>query len=244
MIVKRLSQAVNQQSWFTVFIEIVTIVIGIFVGLQVDSWNDNRLRQQNVEFQLTRISEDAESLYERLDSEIDRVYEQLELLGVTLRVIDGEPLTDENREEFVAGLFRSYQQRTVNLDIPSLQNLYDSGDIELISDESVRNPLMTHLLQRRTTDEIFIHQRRLWDMNLEAVFRGFTFGISSSDPEARSVGMAMDVDINRLREDFEFRGALGRVARMQAHTLEALNAMRESVGQVVSALESLSESAE
>jgi len=240
MIVKRISQAIKQHSWFAVFIEVVTIVIGIFVGLQVDSWNDARLRRQNVAFQLTRIGEDARSVYERLGNEIDVVYLQLELLDKALGVLDGEPLTDASRDDFVSGLYRSYQQRTVNLDIPSLQNLYDTGDIELISDDSVRNTLLMHLLERRTRDEIFAHQRRLWDMNLEAVFRGFTFDFSGFDPDTRLVGMKMDVDIDRLRGDIEFRGALGRVARMQAYTLEELQTMRESVGRVVSALEPLS----
>lgn len=244
MIIKRLAEAIKHQSWFTVFIEVVTIVIGIFVGLQVDSWNDRRLRQQNVEFQLARIEADAKSLRERLDRQIDLVYRQLELLVVTLSILDGEPLTDENRDEFMAGLQASYQQRMVNLDIPSLQNLYESGEIELIADDDVRNTLMAHLLERRTRDESFAHQRRIWDMNLEAVFEGFTFEFSELDPESRTFRWDIAVDTDQLREDIEFRRALGNVARMQDYTLSTLQGMRESVGRVVIALETLSESTE
>lgn len=39
MILARLSKAIQQQNWFTVIIEILIVMIGIFLGLQVTQWN-------------------------------------------------------------------------------------------------------------------------------------------------------------------------------------------------------------
>ena len=233
----RLSQALKQHNWFAVIVELVTIVIGIFVALQVDAWNNARLKQQDVEFQLTRIREDANSIYAQLDEEIDNAYGQLEHIGITMSVLDGVPLTDENKEQFMAGLRASYQQRGVNIDIPGLQLLYDSGDIDLVSDERVRNALITHLSRRRVGNDILAHQRKLWDMNLERVFDGLAFSFAEFDGDARSVRFLLDVDVDQLRSDVEFRRALSRVARMQNHTLAGLRSARESIGQVIAALD-------
>ena len=38
MILRRLADAIRDQSWFTVALEIMIVVIGIFIGLQVDGW--------------------------------------------------------------------------------------------------------------------------------------------------------------------------------------------------------------
>ena len=42
MILRRLADAIRDQSWFTVALEIMIVVIGIFIGLQVDGWNEWR----------------------------------------------------------------------------------------------------------------------------------------------------------------------------------------------------------
>jgi hypothetical protein len=36
MILRKLAESIRQQNWFTVLVEILIVVIGIFVGLQVD----------------------------------------------------------------------------------------------------------------------------------------------------------------------------------------------------------------
>ena len=46
MIFNRFSQAIPGQNWFTVVLEIFIVVIGIFLGLQVDDWNESRKDQQ------------------------------------------------------------------------------------------------------------------------------------------------------------------------------------------------------
>lgn len=39
MILRRLSTAVRQQDWFTVLVETLIVVFGVFIGLQVNNWN-------------------------------------------------------------------------------------------------------------------------------------------------------------------------------------------------------------
>ncbi len=42
MIIRRMADGIRTQNWFTVIIEIFVVVIGIFLGLQVTEWNDER----------------------------------------------------------------------------------------------------------------------------------------------------------------------------------------------------------
>ena len=54
VIIRRLAGALREQNWFTVVLEVMIIVVGIFIGLQVDGWNEERKKQQNIEAQLDR----------------------------------------------------------------------------------------------------------------------------------------------------------------------------------------------
>lgn len=47
MILQKLAQAIREQNWFTVVIEMLIVVTGIFVGLQVDGLN--QMRQDRIE---------------------------------------------------------------------------------------------------------------------------------------------------------------------------------------------------
>jgi hypothetical protein len=37
-----MADAIRQQNWFTVVIEVFIVVVGIFIGLQVDDWSQSR----------------------------------------------------------------------------------------------------------------------------------------------------------------------------------------------------------
>ena len=43
MILRRLTNAIRNQDWFTVVIEPLIVVFGVFKGIQVANWNAERL---------------------------------------------------------------------------------------------------------------------------------------------------------------------------------------------------------
>ena len=43
MILRRLRSAFRRQKWFDVALELLIVVLGIFIALQVDDWNQRRL---------------------------------------------------------------------------------------------------------------------------------------------------------------------------------------------------------
>jgi hypothetical protein len=42
MILRRLTTAFRKQDWFTVVVETLIVVFGVFMGLQVNNWNAAR----------------------------------------------------------------------------------------------------------------------------------------------------------------------------------------------------------
>ena len=52
---RKLVHATRHHDWFTVFVEIVVVVVGIFLALQADSWNDHRQERVKEQEYLERI---------------------------------------------------------------------------------------------------------------------------------------------------------------------------------------------
>jgi hypothetical protein len=59
MILRKLAGAIREQNWVTVVLEILIVVVGIFIGLQVDGWNELRKERQEEEEYLVRLTEEA-----------------------------------------------------------------------------------------------------------------------------------------------------------------------------------------
>ena len=70
MILRRLVTALRNQSWLTLVLELVVVVVGIFLGLQVDSWNDARKDRVFEQQYLASLKADFQADIEELDEAI------------------------------------------------------------------------------------------------------------------------------------------------------------------------------
>jgi hypothetical protein len=74
MILRRIVESLRSQSWAVAFMELLIVVVGVFIGLQVDTWNDTRLeaerREQIVGTLATNLG-DSRGVQERMIAEIE-----------------------------------------------------------------------------------------------------------------------------------------------------------------------------
>ena len=68
MIIQRMARALKTQDWSTIAIELVVVVVGIFLGLQVDDWNDRRKEAAREEANLQRLLTDIDEMISRHES--------------------------------------------------------------------------------------------------------------------------------------------------------------------------------
>ncbi len=55
MLLRRVSQHVNDQNWFAVALDFIIVVAGVFIGLQVSQWNDDAQTQRAFEQAKSRL---------------------------------------------------------------------------------------------------------------------------------------------------------------------------------------------
>ena len=72
MILRRIADASRKQDWFTVAVEVLIVVLGVFLGLQVNNWNEGRSDRARETVHLASLAEDIRSDIVDID-EINRV---------------------------------------------------------------------------------------------------------------------------------------------------------------------------
>jgi len=58
MLLRRVASHVSNQNWTAVAIDFVIVVFGVFIGIQVSNWNDERQREQTAKVYIERIRQD------------------------------------------------------------------------------------------------------------------------------------------------------------------------------------------
>ena len=58
MIFRRIKAHIEKENWFAVLIDFLIVVVGVFIGIQVANWNDNRQQRETTQHYLTCISEE------------------------------------------------------------------------------------------------------------------------------------------------------------------------------------------
>lgn len=93
MILQRLATSIRKQDWFTVLIETLIVVLGVFLGIQLGNWNDARSSHAQQQVYLERLEDDFGLIMQRLDSGIETYSASIEaaaLLHDAILVTRGE----------------------------------------------------------------------------------------------------------------------------------------------------------
>lgn len=142
MILRRLAEAIQAQNWFTVVLEILVVVVGILIGLQVDEWNQvrqDKKTERNFVAQLHNDIERAEQLSERVrERRLENLQFGINAGDVLFKRIDRDILTDgECRAISAIGAFN-----VVVADLPSLNELIATGRLHVLQDNQLRSALL------------------------------------------------------------------------------------------------------
>jgi len=226
MILRRVMQHVREQNWLAVGIDLVIVVVGVFIGIQVANWNEARRDRQSEQEYLDRLRQELAVILPKVQSsgaELANRMGRLDELRVFLASGEGGAAID-GRHCLAAG--RSHIYAATIFYPPTIKELISTGRILLIRDPAIRTAIMSFdqanadLTQLRTDIQIdrrvlARHYPTLIDSGLSSDWSG-----ASCDFEAMRKDPAFRNDFtDNLRRYSAYAAELG--AR-QAATLAAL----------------------
>jgi hypothetical protein len=136
MILRRLTEHVKTQNWFAVGLDFVIVVSGVFIGLQVSNWNDNRVTHQRAGVFSERLTKDLQ--YEAWAYQYLIEYNKDVRAGAKAALgalYATAPLSDE---AFLVNAYRATQYKYMDRGRATFDELISTGEIGLIADENLR----------------------------------------------------------------------------------------------------------
>lgn len=140
MILRRISQGIKAQDWFVVTVEVMIVIVGIFIGLQVDDWNEGRADREREQLYLERISQNIEVDIGRFKTFTRDGIDKLQYLAIIKKSIDSGKIEGYSIEEFfrILGASTNFGWQLPLPRRETFDEIQNTGSLDLIRNAVLR----------------------------------------------------------------------------------------------------------
>jgi hypothetical protein len=136
MILRRIIAHLRKQEWTAIAIDFVIVVLGVFVGMQVSNWNEERETRARAETYSARLADDLRDEAWRTEYLIAYYKEVLANAERAVGALtDGPALSDE---QLLISAYRATQYLYYGTRRATYDEMVATGDIGLIADDRLR----------------------------------------------------------------------------------------------------------
>lgn len=145
MILRRLAEAVAEQNWFTVILEVVIVVAGIYLGLQASEWSQGREDRRAEVVYLQRIASDLDASLIQTARSQEFQTRHATYGALVLQALRECDLQSDQRDQFASGIYLVAKHSAATFVQASLQELLSAGRLTIIRNSSLRQMLVEML---------------------------------------------------------------------------------------------------
>jgi hypothetical protein len=250
MIFQHISENVRAQNWFAVAVEFLIVVAGVFMGLQVQDWNEARKERIEEHELLGRLYDETTRLIEAQREELVGLRARANILmNVNPVLFSREPTRIISGEE-CENIASSHVYRRPPDELPVLDEMLSTGRYDVLQDKAIKEQLRSYVLFRgrarayyqEVTNELFrLHSRfpgliSVGRVPMEAGFvgrwtrlsgEGFRWDVSCDVEKMR----ASTAFLNEYVDNLSRIGSLIQFTEQRQEHLEALRiALAERLG--------------
>lgn len=144
MILRRMAEAIRTQNWFTVFIEILIVVLGVVIGIQVSNWNDERKIKQDLRASLESLQVESEFVIGYFDRQISYYDVCNQRRSEALRRLVAKDWEGANRGELIYGISCVSLYPAATPPSAAFKELTASGRLAFIQPDAIKTAIMDY----------------------------------------------------------------------------------------------------
>jgi len=227
MILRRVIEHFRKQEWTAIAIDFVIVVVGVFVGLQVNNWNEARRERAKEAFAIAALRSDFQALDFSVSHGVCWHRRALDGLQVIAESLNNGRFNPEVKARFENGLRFGFLNASTNKASGALSELLSSGNMGLVSDPALRAALIAYEGSRETAalsraDIMIISNNyiRSFTDQFDYDLQGDHFRTDQDSPLAFRFSAIGDYDFDAMLADQGFREAVFELREMQRIYLE------------------------
>jgi len=215
MLLRRVIEHFREQEWTAIFLDFLIVVVGVFVGLQVNNWNEARRERAKEAFAIAALRSDFQALDFSVSHGVCWHRRALDGLQVIAESLNNGRFNPEVKARFENGLRFGFLNASTN------------KAMGLVSDPALRAALIAYEGSRETAalsraDIMIISNNyiRSFTDQFDYDLQRDHFRTDQDSPLAFHFSAIGDYDFDSMLADQEFREAVFELREMQRIYLE------------------------
>ncbi|GGY36756.1 hypothetical protein [Parvularcula lutaonensis] len=198
-------RSAERRDWAMLLFELIIVVLGIYLGLALGNWNEERIERQKAEALIGRLDAEFESLAEQAEILAEDYRRKANRAGELFKIIRGEgDVPQDDLVNIVADI------QTSSLPVfPSgtYQEMVATGTLGLIESPELLEALVQFDQKIEPINAAFLSQMQSIDDNAEMMLRYAEFD-AVVDEDGNYSQRIIGVDLEGMRSDPEVAGAI------------------------------------
>jgi len=157
MFLKRLVKTLRKQDWASFAIEFLIVLLGVFLALQAEDWNQERKDRNLEEAYISRLIDEARSNIDIL-AQHEKIFEEKVEFILALPNLQLNEAFQRDPLEFMHQLDYSTYVGVPNLRAETYQELESSGRLTLLRNSELRSAIAGIINDYRSTQTVFTDQ--------------------------------------------------------------------------------------
>lgn len=154
MLLRRIIEHVKAQNWTAIAIDFVIVVVGVFVGIQVSNWNDDRQNDSRTQTYYKRLIEDLESERRGLVARLDYMA-VAEKYGQFALETSNNPRAMAT-SKFLIAAYQASQIWMYSVQRATYDEILSSGVAEAIPDSNLRTQLANLFINAESLRQVIV----------------------------------------------------------------------------------------
>jgi hypothetical protein len=152
---RRIRGHLREHNWLAVAIEFVIVVAGVFVGIQVSNWNEDRVESGRARAYLARIQRDLESEASAIRKGIEYYEQVLAYARQALAYAEEGKLVEESPWKTVLAFYQAGQVYPHVASDATYREMTSAGDLRLIGSQKLGEALSFYYATRGDSGQLF-----------------------------------------------------------------------------------------
>ncbi|MCK0179157.1 DUF6090 family protein [Flavobacteriaceae bacterium S0862] len=174
--------------------EILLVMIGILLALQVNNWNENRKLQTKSLDYLYRLKVDLDNVSAGVSSSLLAAERKYHQALVALEVLETKKLPYTKCEDFENHLKQYFQFEFTIQNTTAYNEMLSSGDLGLIKNEWMRNAFADLSDEREFIIEVNKSNHNAYKNNMELIEKHVRYHVLNIDTDSTKIDVVYDFD--------------------------------------------------
>ncbi len=153
MVIRRIRESAAKHDWFAVGLELVILILGVFLGLQANNWNQARLERHQEQSYRSRLIEDLRTNEADLQQRSDYYFQVREHALAALQGVDRAATPAD--EQFVIDLYQATQIIPRTLTRFTYEEMVASGAVDRLGGPEIRQQVKNYYSGLETAETTF-----------------------------------------------------------------------------------------